>query len=192
MTSLRATGAETLQHDEGPGHRRDERSSVDRDGYTNTRSTTTTREPPTAASPVIERPDRHPNRPGAGLGVVSDAVLDGARSPAATIRPGPVRLELCLEDPLCPVVGDLPDPTQPLSYPDNFPDESFWWSGEAAFDTPSGASALLVLAQEAAFGGTGEVAVGEQVSFARLRIRLDDVEPGETYTGRRPPTASTW
>ena len=46
----------------------------------------------------------------------------------------PLRLELCLDDvqdPLCPVVGDRPQPDQPLSVPENFPDESFWWSGEA-------------------------------------------------------------
>lgn len=98
----------------------------------------------------------------------------------------PVRLELCLDDPLCPVVGELPDPSRPLSYPDNFPDEAFWWSGEAALTTPSGASALLVLAQEAAFGGAGNVAVGEQISFARLRIRIDNVAPGGTYTVTSP------
>ena len=98
----------------------------------------------------------------------------------------PERLELCLEDPLCPVVGELPDPAKPLSYPDNFPDESFWWSGEAAIDVPNGPSSLLVLAQEAAFGGAGNVVPGEQISFARLRIRLDDVEPGESYTVTSP------
>ena len=98
----------------------------------------------------------------------------------------PVRLELCLDDPLCPVVGDLPDPTKPLSYPDNFPDESFFWSGEASMATGSGASALLVLAQEAAFGGAGSVSPGQQITFARLRIRLDDATPGETYTVTTP------
>ena len=98
----------------------------------------------------------------------------------------PNRLELCLDDPLCPVVGDLPDPSKPLSYPDNFPDESFWWSGEAAIAVPGGPSSLLVLAQEAAFGGAGTVVPGEQISFARLRIRLDDVVPGAKYTVTSP------
>ena len=65
----------------------------------------------------------------------------------------PVRLELCLdlEDPLCPLVDPLPDPDAPASVPENFTDEAFWWSGEASIDTASGASALLVMAQEAAF-----------------------------------------
>ncbi len=98
----------------------------------------------------------------------------------------PTRLELCLDDPLCPVVGDLPNPSKPLSYPDNFPDESFWWSGEAAIAVPGGPSSLLVLSQEAAFGGAGTVVPGQQISFARLRIRLDDVVPGEKYTVTSP------
>ena len=52
----------------------------------------------------------------------------------------PLRLELCLDDqqdPLCPVVGDRPSPAEPLSVPENFPDESFWWSGSADITTPS-------------------------------------------------------
>ncbi|GAA1476481.1 hypothetical protein GCM10009623_09270 [Nocardioides aestuarii] len=109
---------------------------------------------------------------------------DGGTSSGTGSGEPPVRLELCLQDPLCPVVGDLPDPAQPLSFPDNFPDESFWWSGEAAMDLPGGGSALLVLAQEAAFAA--DVAPGEQIAFARLRIRLDDVTPFARYTVTTP------
>ena len=96
----------------------------------------------------------------------------------------PVRLELCLDDeqdPLCPVVGDRPSPGQPLSVPENFPDESFWWSADALIQTPAGIRARLVLGQEAAFGGVGDVAVGQQVAFSRLRIRIDDLPPGASY-----------
>ena len=96
----------------------------------------------------------------------------------------PVRLELCLDDtqdPLCPVVGDRPNPAEPLSVPENFPDESFWWSAEALIDAPTGVQARLIMAQEAAFGGVGDVAVGQQVAFSRLRIRIDDLVPGATY-----------
>lgn len=98
----------------------------------------------------------------------------------------PVRLELCLDDPLCPVVGDKPNAAEPAAFPDNFPDESFWWAAESALTTPSGASGLLVLGQEAAFGGAGNVAVGQQIGFARLRIRINDVSPNETYTITSP------
>lgn len=107
----------------------------------------------------------------------------GTSSGSGPGEPG-VRLELCLQDPLCPVVGDLPDPSRPLSFPDNFPDESFWWSGEAAMDLPGGGSALLVLAQEAAFAA--DVVPGGQIAFSRLRIRLDDVTPGAEYTVTTP------
>ena len=38
-----------------------------------------------------------------------------------------------------------------------------------------------MLGQEAAFGGVGDVAVGQQVAFSRLRIRIDDLPPGASY-----------
>ncbi len=95
-----------------------------------------------------------------------------------------LRLELCLDqeqDPRCPVVSDRQDPGAPLSVPENFPDEAFWWAADAIIDDPAGVRARLVLAQEAAFGGTGEVAVGQQVAFSRLRVRIDDLTPGQSY-----------
>lgn len=100
----------------------------------------------------------------------------------------PVRLELCVDDvqdPLCPVVGEPPVPGAELSVPENYPDESFYWSGEAAIET-GGVRARLILAMEAAFGGTGEVAVGQQTAFQRLRVRIDDLPPGQTYTVTSP------
>ncbi|HEU4337098.1 MAG TPA: chitobiase/beta-hexosaminidase C-terminal domain-containing protein, partial [Nocardioides sp.] len=94
-------------------------------------------------------------------------------------RENPVGLELCLDDPGCPVVGDLPDPTRGLSFPDNFPDESFWWSGEAQLDLPNG-RARLILALEAAFDSP-TVQDGHQVAFGRIRVRMDDMVPLATY-----------
>ncbi|MDQ1666965.1 MAG: hypothetical protein QOH75_2996 [Actinomycetota bacterium] len=97
------------------------------------------------------------------------------------------RLELCIDDPvLCPVVGALPDPAAPASLPDNWPDEAFWWSGEASITRPIGGTALLVLAQEAAFGGLGSPQVGQQVGFARLRVRADSMRPDTQYTVTHP------
>jgi hypothetical protein len=96
----------------------------------------------------------------------------------------PLRLELCLDDqqdPLCSVVGDRPHPGQPLSVPENFPDESFWWSGDAVIQPGAGIKARLVMGQEAAFGGVGVVAVGQQVAFSRLRIRIDGLPNGASY-----------
>lgn len=92
-------------------------------------------------------------------------------------------LELCLDpnDPLCGGVGAaMPDPTQPVSFPDNFPDEAFWWSATAVMDAPGGGRALLVLAAEAAFT-VGAPAPGDQIAFGRVRIRVDNLTPGATY-----------
>jgi hypothetical protein len=91
-----------------------------------------------------------------------------------------VNLELCLDDPLCPVVGELPDPTRGISFPNNFPDESFWWSGEAAFTGAGAIDARLVLAMEAAFD-TPTVQDDHQVAFGRIRVRLRDAVPLATY-----------
>lgn len=98
----------------------------------------------------------------------------------------PVRLELCLDAQDCPVIGVDYDPTQPLAIPGNFPEESFWWSAESSLTMPGGASARLIMAQEAAFAGLGSVAQGQQNGFARLRLRLDDGVPGQQYTFTHP------
>jgi hypothetical protein len=42
----------------------------------------------------------------------------------------------------------------------------------------------LVLAMEAAF--TGDPAVGEQISFGRVRVRVDTLRPGKTYKVTHP------
>ncbi len=97
-------------------------------------------------------------------------------------------LELCLDftDPLCNFLpGDIPDPNSPLSFPDNFPGEAFWWTGDAIMDTDAnGGSAALVLALEAAFLNEDPVD-GDQISFGRVRIRIDTTVPG-TYTVTHP------
>ena len=114
-----------------------------------------------------------------------------------------LRLQLCanLDDPLCSGEGlaaETPDPDAPLSVKDgNFPEESFYWSAEAAMDAEvdgaadpaRGSSALLVLALEAAWVedtvGGEEVALiepGKQVVFSRIRLRLDNFQPNTQYS----------
>ncbi len=105
-------------------------------------------------------------------------------------------VELCLYHAPSPTGGGgtlclspTPDPTRPASLTDtavNFPDEAFWWSGEASIDAGN-VDARLVLAQEAAF--LNELpAVGDQVAFGRLRIRLrgNNVVPGAWYRFTHP------
>jgi PKD repeat protein len=95
------------------------------------------------------------------------------------------RLELCLDQsPNC-IMGDLPNPGQPMVFPTNFPDEAFWSMGEAALATNgAGGKALLVTALEAAFAN--DVADGQQISFGRVRIRAAGVIDGATYRVTHP------
>jgi hypothetical protein len=99
---------------------------------------------------------------------------------------GGLRLELCTSGPLCMATLEvpLPKPDEPARYPDNFPSEAFWWAAETTLTYPGG-SALLVLAQEAAFA-TEVVADGDQIAFGRLRIRATGLVPGAWYRFTHP------
>ena len=99
-----------------------------------------------------------------------------------------VRLELCLDpsDANC-IMGALPNPGQPVSFPDNFPDEGFWSNATATLDAGGGDKALLVTGVEAAFGtADGLPAPGGQISFGRIRIRAAGLVDGATYTVTNP------
>jgi hypothetical protein len=95
-------------------------------------------------------------------------------------------LELCVDpaDPYC-LAAPLPNPDQPISFPGNFPDESFWSTADAIMDTNGGGQAQVVLALEAAFAG-GAPAAGDQISFGRVRYRVDNLQAGATYTITTP------
>ncbi len=87
--------------------------------------------------------------------------------------------------PPCPAcvdpLLDLPDPTLPQSFPDNYPDEHFYWLAESLMIESDNTRSIVVLAIEAAFDGLGAVVDGEQVVFARYRVRIDNATPGELY-----------
>lgn len=97
-----------------------------------------------------------------------------------------VKLELCTDpgDPYC-IMGEVPDPSQPVSFPNNFPDEAFWSSAESSIDAGGGDSALLVTAVEAAFAG-GPAKAGDQVSFGRIRIRAGGLVDNAEYKITHP------
>ena len=98
-----------------------------------------------------------------------------------------LRLQLCLDaNGLC--LSPVPDPTQPPSVTDtavNFPQETFWWAAQSDITSASGGKIQLVLALEAAFT-TANPTVGEQISFGRIRVRLEKVKPGQTYRITHP------
>jgi len=82
-------------------------------------------------------------------------------------------LGLCLdnENPLCGgLAAEMPDPTQPVSFPDNYPAEAFYMLADSTLALPSG-PAVLTTGLEAAFA-TEDPAPGEQVVFGRVRIRI--------------------
>lgn len=99
-----------------------------------------------------------------------------------------VKLELCVEDPtfclttvadttLLPLIDDAAS---------NWIDEAFYWSAEAEINRAIGGKVRLVLALEAAFGASGDIAVGQQIVFGRVRIRIDKLTAGQTYTVTHP------
>ncbi|MET0662061.1 MAG: hypothetical protein ABWZ42_02920, partial [Ilumatobacteraceae bacterium] len=97
-------------------------------------------------------------------------------------------VELCLDqDPLCRYLPtDVADPNSPISFPNNYPGETFWWAGEASIEDGLTKKVVLVMAVEGAFA-SGEVATpGDQVSFGRVRVRMDDMIPGATYHVTHP------
>lgn len=98
-----------------------------------------------------------------------------------------VKLQLCLDtNGLC--LASAPNTAAAASITDgavNFPDEAFWWNAEARPTRPSGGRVLLVLAKEAAFI-RGIAAIAEQITFDRLRIRIDRLVAGKTYKITHP------
>ena len=96
-------------------------------------------------------------------------------------NPEPLALDLCLPNKIpfdtaeladgsCLMLsgdGTIPDETQEISFPDNFPDESFYYNASAGMTLSGGGNAKLVLAVEAAFANA--VQDGDQMVFSRLR-----------------------
>src|SRR3989442_348892 len=70
-----------------------------------------------------------------------------------------------------------PNPNLPISFPGNFTEESFYFRVIANLTVPGAGQALLTYALQ---GGFLNVAVtpGDQIVFARLRIRVDTPQSG--------------
>ncbi len=88
------------------------------------------------------------------------------------------KLELCtIDNGLC--LLELADPVLP-----GIGGETFWWTSEAAMTFPGG-DGLLVLAMEGAFAVDVGAVDGDQISFGRIRIRINVDTPG-VYTVTHP------
>jgi hypothetical protein len=95
------------------------------------------------------------------------------------VEQGGLKLTYCPPaDPMC--ISFPVDPANPGSVEVRLGEEGFWWSAEASIEpgttegpVPAGLEGLLVLAMEMAFGGDESIFDGNQIGFARLRIRVD-------------------
>ena len=109
-----------------------------------------------------------------------DLCLTKAVSSRAPVVPG-TPAYMCLLNPNPGIFDD----TQPIVFPGNFPDEAFWFTGDGSIvDAARGIDLTYVSAVEAAFAAEDPVE-GDQVSFGRIRIRVD-VPTAGIYTITHP------
>ncbi len=103
-----------------------------------------------------------------------------------------LRLEPCIvaADPLCPARGPLPDETAPLVFPTNYPDEGFYQLASATLTTANGGKAVVEGNMEAAFANGG-VIDGDQITFARTRVRITNATDGVDYKITSPNGVQT-
>jgi len=102
-------------------------------------------------------------------GVTLDLCLSKAESSRVPGAPGAPSYMCTLLANLGPPV--IFDDALPIVFPFNFPDEAFWFTADAAI-TEAQVDLIYVAALEAAFAG-GLPVPGDQISFARVRIRAD-------------------
>jgi len=99
------------------------------------------------------------------------------------------RLELCLDvnNPLCALdPAEIPRPLEPISLKTgNFPGEAFYQLAGSEIAMPSGGRAIATFALEAAWANE-IVQDGDQIVFGRVRLRIDDLVPGQKYTITHP------
>ncbi|MDO2935640.1 Ig-like domain-containing protein [Paeniglutamicibacter sulfureus] len=80
-----------------------------------------------------------------------------------------------------------PNPDLPASYPDNFPDEAFWFAAEA-----SGGNLRLYEAALEAAHANEIVQDGDQMGFGRLRFIIENIVAGQQYTVTHPYGVNTF
>jgi hypothetical protein len=93
-----------------------------------------------------------------------------------------LRLAHCFDgSALCGgVESPLPDPASPVSFPGNYPFESFYFLAQATVDLANGGKGKFVATVEASFNSADPQA-GAQMTFSRIRFVVDAPTAG-TYT----------
>jgi hypothetical protein len=99
-----------------------------------------------------------------------------------------VRLEPCVASLAnCFLGATLPKADQPFSVPGNAPDELFYYDVDSTMTSAGGGTAFLRVALEGGFSSaSGAPESGKQAVFARVRVRVDNLMPGATYTVTHP------
>ncbi|MFL5926696.1 MAG: choice-of-anchor D domain-containing protein [Gaiellaceae bacterium] len=99
-----------------------------------------------------------------------------------------VRLEPCVASVAnCFLGGTVPKTGQPFSVPGNSPDELFYYDVDSTMTSAGGGIAFLRVALEGGFSSaSGGPEPGKQAVFARVRVRVDNLVPGATYTVTHP------
>lgn len=100
-----------------------------------------------------------------------------------------VKVQLCLDtvatNNLCVTQPPVAAPASVTTANMNFPDEAFYWYADARINRSIGGNVRLVLAKEAAFT-TPLPSIGNQITFDRIRVRIDNLTAGATYTITHP------
>ncbi len=100
-----------------------------------------------------------------------------------------VKLQLCLDtvatNNMCVTQPPVAAPASVTTANINFPDEAFYWYADARITRSIGGNVRLVIAKEAAFT-TPLPSIGNQITFDRIRVRIDNLTPGATYTITHP------
>jgi hypothetical protein len=97
-----------------------------------------------------------------------------------------LQLEMCLQPAAQCGAAAAPDQASPPSVPGNFPSEGFYWLADASMPTNGTGQALLVLNVTATGFGGVDPTPGHQITFGRVRVRLDNLQSGQQYTVTEP------
>jgi len=97
------------------------------------------------------------------------------------------KLELCLDGDGAtgPCIFDPVDPANQFSVQTGFGAEAFYWYADATMLGAGAVDALMVTALEAAYAA-GDPAAGDQITFARVRIRVAGLPVNGLYTVIHP------
>src|SRR5262249_12071136 len=87
---------------------------------------------------------------------------------------------------VCDPALAIPDRNKPISFPNNFPVETFYHRAISKLTGPTGQTGLLTIALEGSFLNGSVALAGDQVVFTRVRVRATGLVPGGTYTIRHP------